>query len=123
MISSTIKHYRHRNVDMKTVLAFSITAVPLSYVFARYKARINDVVPLTTIIAGAIVLSVITLIHRLTHIIPKKPLRIIILVLLFIAALAIIFKNGKHDDPCAGHEHAIPGKTEDGSGIEQATDH
>ena len=207
MISSTIKHYQHRNVDLKTVLAFSITAVPLSYIFARYKAQINDVVPLTAIIAGAIILSVITLVHRffiskkdpdaetfegtgivaplllgvvlgffigatsisgsliviafmlilkmpeklaigttnfvaifsliaasvahvmsghvdwvvfavftptvmvgayvgahLTHVTPKKPLRIIILVLLVIAALAIIFKNGTHEAPCSEHE-------------------
>ena len=64
MISSAIKHYQHRNVDMRTALAFSITAMPLSYVFARYKTQINEVVPLTSIIAGAIILSVITLVHR-----------------------------------------------------------
>ncbi len=64
MISSAIKHYRNKNVDIPTVIALSISAVPLSYVFASYKDQINEQIRLTNIIAGAIVLSVITLAYK-----------------------------------------------------------
>lgn len=64
MLSSTVKHYRNKNVHMHTVWTFSVTAVPASYFFATYKGRINEVVPLTDIIAVAIILSVITLVYK-----------------------------------------------------------
>lgn len=208
MITSAFKHYKHKNVHMPTVWSFSITAVPCSYIFARYKSQINDVVPLTNIIAVAIVLSVVTLIYKffisksdhdskvyegkgivvplllgavlgffigatsisgsliviafmlilkmpeklsigttnfvavfslmaasvahvmsghvdwlvfaaftptvmigayigahLTNVMPQKPLRIIILALLFIAAIAIIFKEDKGEDFHDSHGH------------------
>lgn len=64
MFSSTIKHYKNKNIHMRTAWIFSATAVPLSFLFSRWAGAINNVVPVTYIIAGAIVLSVITLVYK-----------------------------------------------------------
>jgi len=64
MVASALQHYRNSNVSLRTAWAFSLGAVPASFVFARHKAAINQVVPLTTIIAAAIILSVVALCCR-----------------------------------------------------------
>ncbi len=63
-ISSAIKHYKNKNVNMKTVWAFSVTAVPFSFLFAVFKDKINVIIPLTRIIAVVIIMAVITLIYK-----------------------------------------------------------
>ncbi len=64
MASGTFQHYRQGHVILPVALLFSIPAVPTAYLTARYAAEINEVVPLTSIIGGVIVLSVVLLFYR-----------------------------------------------------------
>ena len=65
MIAGAVSHCRHKNVNFRIAGAFSLAAVPASFLFARCKDRINEAVPLTSIIAIAILLSVLALCYRL----------------------------------------------------------
>lgn len=64
MSTSAFKHFRNENIDTKAGFAFSITAVPGAFFFAKFKEQINAKVSLTNIIAGVIILSVITLVYK-----------------------------------------------------------
>lgn len=64
MLSGTVQHYRAGNVVLPIAGLFSATAVPASYFGARVADDLNDLVPLQTIIAAVIVLSVVLLFYR-----------------------------------------------------------
>ena len=64
MAAGAYTHYRAGNVQMQIALLFSATAVPASYVAASVARRINEVVPLKSVIAVLIVLSVVLLFYR-----------------------------------------------------------
>ncbi|MDA3799210.1 MAG: sulfite exporter TauE/SafE family protein [Kiritimatiellae bacterium] len=71
MLSSVIKHYKNKNVNLRTAVFFSITAFPMSFICAQHKEQLNEYINLTYIIAIAIIISVITLVYK--FFICKKP--------------------------------------------------
>lgn len=71
MLSSVIKHYKNKNVNLRTAAFFSITAFPMSFICAQYQEQLNEYVNLTYIIAFAIIISVISLVYK--FFICKKP--------------------------------------------------
>ena len=64
MLSGTVQHYRAGNVILPVAALFSLTAVPASYLGARFADDLNALMPLETVIAGVIVLSVVLLFYR-----------------------------------------------------------
>lgn len=64
MLAGTVQHYRAGNVVVPVALLFSLTAVPASYLGARFADDLNHLVPLQFIIGGVIVLSVALLFYR-----------------------------------------------------------
>lgn len=64
MIASAYKHYRNDNVSVKTAVAFSTTAVPVSFLCAQHKELLNEFISLRYLIGAAIILSVITLVYK-----------------------------------------------------------
>ncbi len=64
MLSGTVQHYRSGNVVVPVALLFSATAIPASYLGARFANDLNALVPLETIIGIVIVLSVALLFYR-----------------------------------------------------------
>lgn len=71
MLSSVIKHYKNKNVNLRTAAFFSITAFPMSFICAQYQEQLNEYINLTYIIAFAIIISVISLVYK--FFICKKP--------------------------------------------------
>jgi uncharacterized protein len=71
MLSGTVQHYRAGNVVIPIAVLFSITAIPASYLGARMADDLNAVVPLQTIIASLIVLSVALLFYRYVIVRPQ----------------------------------------------------
>ncbi len=71
MLSSVFKHYKNKNVNIKTAVFFSITAFPMSFFCAQYKEQLNSFINLKYIIATAIIISVVTLVYK--FFICKKP--------------------------------------------------
>ncbi|MBF0197126.1 MAG: sulfite exporter TauE/SafE family protein [Planctomycetes bacterium] len=64
MMSSTYKHYKNGNVDLKSALAFSLCGVPTSYYFACHKEDIDAICRLNYVIGIAAAFSVFALICR-----------------------------------------------------------
>jgi uncharacterized membrane protein YfcA len=64
LLASASKYFRNRNIHLRTGWAYSLTAIPTSFLLARCKDAINEAVPLANIIALAVVLSVFALVYR-----------------------------------------------------------
>lgn len=64
MLSGTVQHYRAGNVVTSIALLFCVTAVPVSYLTARYARQINAVIPLRAVMGAVIMLSVALLFYR-----------------------------------------------------------
>jgi uncharacterized membrane protein YfcA len=64
MLSGTVQHYRSGNVVVPVALLFSASAIPASYLGARFANDLNALVPLETVIGVVIVLSVVLLFYR-----------------------------------------------------------
>ena len=73
MTAGAVTHTREGNVEWRIALLFSAAAMPCSYLAARFARQINDVVPLKTVIAVVIVLSVVLLFYR--YVIMRAPAR------------------------------------------------
>ncbi|TVR06420.1 MAG: sulfite exporter TauE/SafE family protein [Spirochaetaceae bacterium] len=73
MFAGSVTHARGGNVEWRIAVLFSLTAMPGSYLAARFAREINDVVPLKTVIAVAIVFSVVLLFYR--YVIMRAPAR------------------------------------------------
>lgn len=71
MGASAITHHRESNVHIPVTLLFLVTAMPASYLTARYARRINAVIPLTSIVGVVIVISVVLLFYRYVIMRPK----------------------------------------------------
>jgi len=71
MLSSVLKHYKNKNVNIRTAVYFSITAFPMSFICAQYKEQLNSFINLKYVIATAIIISVVTLVYK--FFICKKP--------------------------------------------------
>jgi len=71
MLSSVLKHYKNKNVNIRTAVYFSITAFPMSFICAQYKEQLNGFINLKYVIATAILISVVTLVYK--FFICKKP--------------------------------------------------
>lgn len=77
MAAGAYTHYRAGNVQMQIALLFSATAVPASYGAALAARRINEAIPLETVIAVLIVLSVGILFYRYVILRPApRPLHV-----------------------------------------------
>ena len=57
-------HGRENNIHLPISLLFLLTAIPASYAAARYARRINDLIPLETVVGVVIVVSVVLLFYR-----------------------------------------------------------
>lgn len=73
MAAGAYTHAKEGNVEWRIALLFSATAMPGSYLAARFAREINDVLPLKTVIAVVIVLSVVLLFYR--YVIMRAPAR------------------------------------------------
>lgn len=71
MLAGSFQHYRAGNVVVPITGLFIVTALPLSYLTARYARHINELLPLRTVIAAVIVLSVVLLFYRFLIMRPK----------------------------------------------------
>lgn len=73
MAAGSVTHAREGNVEWRVALLFSALAMPCSYLAARFAREINDIVPLKSVIAVVIVLSVGLLFYR--YVIMRAPAR------------------------------------------------
>jgi uncharacterized membrane protein YfcA len=64
MMSSAYKHYRNENINAKTVVAFSVSSIPVSFLCANYKEELNEFINLRHLIGGAIIISICTLVYK-----------------------------------------------------------
>jgi uncharacterized protein len=64
MAAGSVTHAREGNIHWPIAILFSLPAMPLSYLAARFARDINDVIPLRSIIAVMIVISVGLLFYR-----------------------------------------------------------
>ena len=71
MLASVTQHVREGNVEWRIAGIFSVTALPLSYICARYAEDINDVIPLKVIIGIIILVSTVLLFYRYVIMKPK----------------------------------------------------
>ncbi|TVR68611.1 MAG: sulfite exporter TauE/SafE family protein [Spirochaetaceae bacterium] len=77
MTNGAVAHYRNGNVEPRIAFLFSITAIPTTYIAASYARRINSIVPLETVIAVVILISVVLLFHRYMILRPApRPLKV-----------------------------------------------
>ncbi len=71
MATSALQHYRGGTLVSSIALRFSIPAVPAAYLTARFAAEINDVIPIRTVMAVVIVISVVLLFYRYVVVRPE----------------------------------------------------
>lgn len=64
MGSGAVAHYREGNVCFPVALLFLITAVPVSYVTARFARAINEIISLNVVVGFVILVSVVLLFYR-----------------------------------------------------------
>lgn len=77
MLSSSVQHYRAGNVVPWIAFSLAATAMPTSYLTARYAQEINAVIPLKSVMAFVLLLSTGLLFYRYVIMRPKpRPLEV-----------------------------------------------
>lgn len=64
MGTGAVTHRREGNIHLPISLLFMVTAVPASYLSARYARSVNQYIPLTAIVGAVILISVALLFYR-----------------------------------------------------------